>query len=75
MTPASSPRARPVVVLREVVDDDLPVFFAHMSDPESVRVAAFAAEDPADRVRFDTLPQALKEQGRPHRPGSVPRAT
>ncbi|MFC0849026.1 GNAT family N-acetyltransferase [Streptomyces noboritoensis] len=53
MTPASSSRARPVVVLREVVDDDLPVFFAHMSDPESVRVAAFAAEDPADRVRFD----------------------
>ncbi|MFD9485987.1 GNAT family N-acetyltransferase [Streptomyces sp. NPDC059991] len=54
MTLASSSHARPAVVLREVRDDDLPVFFTHMSDPESVRVAAFAAEDPTDRARFAT---------------------
>ncbi|GAA1368531.1 GNAT family N-acetyltransferase [Streptomyces beijiangensis] len=39
--------------LREVEDADLPVFFGHMSDPESNRMAAFTAEDPTDRARFD----------------------
>ncbi|MDQ1039497.1 RimJ/RimL family protein N-acetyltransferase [Streptomyces sp. V3I8] len=40
-------------VLREVHDSDLPVFFRQMNDPESVRMAAFTAEDPADRDAFD----------------------
>lgn len=63
MTSTPAAHARPAVVPREVLDEDLPVFFSQMSDPESVRVAAFAAEDPTDRVRFDALPQALEEQG------------
>ncbi|MER7727131.1 GNAT family N-acetyltransferase [Streptomyces sp. NPDC096323] len=41
------------VSLREVRDTDLPLFFAWMSDPESVRTAAFTSEDPADRHTFD----------------------
>ncbi|MEW2165306.1 GNAT family N-acetyltransferase [Streptomyces sp. NPDC007084] len=41
------------VRLREVEDGDLPVFFAHMNEPEGVRMAAFTAEDPSDRARFD----------------------
>ncbi|MGW7361686.1 GNAT family N-acetyltransferase [Streptomyces sp. NPDC054802] len=41
------------VVLREVRDSDLPVFFRHMSDPESNRMAAFTSEDPTDRAAFD----------------------
>ncbi|MFD1659780.1 GNAT family N-acetyltransferase [Streptomyces caeni] len=41
------------IVLREVHDSDLPVFFRQMSDPVAVRMAAFAPEDPADRSRFD----------------------
>ncbi|MEV4685157.1 GNAT family N-acetyltransferase [Streptomyces kurssanovii] len=41
------------VVLREVQDSDLPVFFRHMSDPESNRMAAFTSEDPTDRAAFD----------------------
>lgn len=41
------------VVLREVRESDLPVFFSHMSDPESNRVAAFTREDPTDRASFD----------------------
>ncbi|MCZ4120921.1 GNAT family N-acetyltransferase [Streptomyces sp. H39-S7] len=41
------------VTLREVHDSDLTVFFAHTSDPEGVRMAAFTAEDPADRAGFD----------------------
>jgi RimJ/RimL family protein N-acetyltransferase len=41
------------VVLREVEDSDLPVFFRHMSDPESNRMAAFTSEDPTERAAFD----------------------
>jgi RimJ/RimL family protein N-acetyltransferase len=41
------------VALREVHDSDLPVFYRQMNDPESLRMAAFTAEDPADRNTFD----------------------
>ncbi|MFG2623430.1 GNAT family N-acetyltransferase [Streptomyces sp. NPDC048473] len=41
------------VALREVRDSDLSLFFAFMSDPESVRTAAFTSEDPTDRHAFD----------------------
>ncbi|MEV0227598.1 GNAT family N-acetyltransferase [Streptomyces sp. NPDC050704] len=41
------------VVLREIHDSDLPVFFRQMMDPESVRMAAFTAKDPTDRDAFD----------------------
>lgn len=41
------------VSLRPVQDSDLPLFFVWMSDPESVRTAAFTVEDPADRHAFD----------------------
>ncbi|MFI9612257.1 GNAT family N-acetyltransferase [Streptomyces sp. NPDC052023] len=41
------------VTLREVRDGDLPVFYAHMTDPEGNLMAAFTAEDPSDRARFD----------------------
>ena len=41
------------VVLREVHDSDLPVFFRQMNDPEAVRMAAFTPEDPGDRDVFD----------------------
>lgn len=33
------------VVLREVVDSDLPIFFEHQRDPEAVRMAAFPSRD------------------------------
>jgi len=36
------------VVLREVVDSDLPIFFEHQRDPEAVRVAAFPSRDHDD---------------------------
>ncbi|MCX4848747.1 GNAT family N-acetyltransferase [Streptomyces sp. NBC_00893] len=41
------------IALREVRADDLPLFFVFMSDPESVRTAAFTSEDPSDRHAFD----------------------
>jgi RimJ/RimL family protein N-acetyltransferase len=42
-----------VVALRPVEDSDLDAMFRQMRDPESVRMAAFTAEDPDDRDRFD----------------------
>ena len=33
------------VVLREVVDSDLPIFYEHQRDPEAVRMAAFPSRD------------------------------
>ncbi|MFC3576131.1 GNAT family N-acetyltransferase [Streptomyces yaanensis] len=41
------------IVLREVHDSDLPVFFRQMNDPVALWMAAFTPEDPADRDRFD----------------------
>ncbi|WP_407566986.1 GNAT family N-acetyltransferase [Polymorphospora sp. A560] len=41
------------VALRPVDDSDLDALFEQMRDPESVRMAAFTAEDPDDRAAFD----------------------
>lgn len=41
--------AKGQVELREVTEDDLPIFFEHQLDPEANRVAAFTDRDPADR--------------------------
>jgi RimJ/RimL family protein N-acetyltransferase len=38
--------------LRDVVDDDLPIFFEHQLDPDANTMAAFTAKDPADRKAF-----------------------
>ncbi len=43
-----------VVALRPVEDGDLDALFDQMRDPESVRMAAFTADDPDDRDAFDT---------------------
>ncbi|MFE7194329.1 GNAT family N-acetyltransferase [Kitasatospora sp. NPDC057541] len=48
------------VTLREVRDGDLPVLFAQTSDPEGIRLAAFTAEDPSDRVWFDAHWERLR---------------
>lgn len=40
------------LMLREVADEDLPIFFEHQRDPEAVHMAAFTAKDPADRSTF-----------------------
>lgn len=40
------------VVLRDVVEADLPIFFAHQQDPAAVRMAAFTAKDPSDWEAF-----------------------
>jgi RimJ/RimL family protein N-acetyltransferase len=41
------------VTLRPVEQADLDVLFEQMRDPESVRMAAFTADDPDDRAAFD----------------------
>ena len=40
------------VTLREVSEEDLPVFFENESDPEAVYMAAFTRKDPGDREAF-----------------------
>ena len=42
-----------LIALRPVEDSDLDAIFDQRRDPESVRMAAFTAEDPADRSVFD----------------------
>jgi RimJ/RimL family protein N-acetyltransferase len=39
--------------LRPVVPSDLELFFRHQADPVAVRMAAFTAEQPGNRARFD----------------------
>ncbi len=45
-------RPLPEIVLRPVVPDDLPVFFAHQRDPAAVHQAAFTTADPDDEAAF-----------------------
>jgi len=41
------------VMLRDVEETDLPIFFDYESDPTANYMAAFAAKNPADRGAFD----------------------
>jgi RimJ/RimL family protein N-acetyltransferase len=41
------------VALRPIDDSDLDALFEQRRDPESVRMAAFTAKDPDDRIAFD----------------------
>ncbi|CAM5689773.1 hypothetical protein SHIRM173S_06925 [Streptomyces hirsutus] len=43
----------PEIALRAVHDSDLPVFYRQSNDPQALRMAAFTAEDPADRRAFE----------------------
>jgi RimJ/RimL family protein N-acetyltransferase len=38
--------------LRNVVNDDLPIFFEHQLDPEANHMAAFTAKDPTNQEAF-----------------------
>jgi len=40
--------------LRNVVADDLPIFFEFQLDPEANRMATFTSKDPTGRQAFDT---------------------
>ena len=40
------------ILLRDVREDDLPIFFQQQLDPDANRMAAFTAKDPADRAAF-----------------------
>lgn len=42
------------VVLREVTDSDLPVFFGHLRDPQAAAMAAIADDHPNDQHAFET---------------------
>jgi RimJ/RimL family protein N-acetyltransferase len=40
------------VILRDVIDDDLPLFFEHQLDQEANFMAAFTVDNPADQEAF-----------------------
>lgn len=77
MTERTTPTAKVSaedVFLRPVEPSDVPIFFAHASDPEALRVAAFAPPPPADleayRARWlrllssaDTLARTVVHEG------------
>ena len=44
--------SRHYLLLRDVVEDDLPQFFDFQLDPEANHMAAFIARDPTDRDAF-----------------------
>ncbi|TMK76907.1 MAG: GNAT family N-acetyltransferase [Actinobacteria bacterium] len=46
--------------LREVIDEDLPIFFEHQRDPESNAMAAFPARD---REAFDAHWASWEQEG------------
>lgn len=41
------------IILREVIDSDLPFFFEQQRDPPAVHMAAFTAKDPQDKSAFE----------------------
>jgi RimJ/RimL family protein N-acetyltransferase len=41
------------ILLRDLVDSDMPIFFEHQLDPEANHMAAFTGGDPTDRAAFD----------------------
>lgn len=43
----------PTVTLRDVLPDDLPIFFQQQQDPDANYMAAFVSRDPSDRQAFD----------------------
>jgi RimJ/RimL family protein N-acetyltransferase len=40
------------VLLRDVTEDDLAIFFEQQLDPVAIQMAAFTAKDPADKTAF-----------------------
>jgi RimJ/RimL family protein N-acetyltransferase len=42
------------LILRDVIEADLPIFFEHESDPDAVYMAAFTAKDPTNRQAFNS---------------------
>jgi RimJ/RimL family protein N-acetyltransferase len=48
-----NPSSRVEVQLREISEEDLPIFFEQQRDPDANYMAAFTTKDPADRAAFD----------------------
>ena len=51
--PSDAPISSDHITLRPVENGDLPIFFAFEQDPVAIHMAAFTADDPADRAAFD----------------------
>jgi RimJ/RimL family protein N-acetyltransferase len=51
-----------VVSLREVVDEDIPIFFEQQLDPQANEMAAFTSRDPSDREAFERHWERLRSK-------------
>ncbi len=51
--PAKQPSGQYTITLRDVLSEDLPVFYLNQLDPLADEMAAFTAKDPTDRAAFD----------------------
>src|SRR5689334_3258034 len=54
VTGSNPDQMRHDVQIRDVREDDLPIFFEHQTDEEANHMAAFTAKDPTDREAFMT---------------------
>ncbi len=43
-----------MILLRKVMDNDLPNFFGHQEDPDANQMAAFTSRDPSDQEAFNS---------------------
>jgi hypothetical protein len=63
------------MILRNVTDEDLPIFFEHQRDPEALRMAAFPSrERDAFMIHWRTKVQCSRDAGGRRLPGSAVRA-
>lgn len=53
-----------IVQLRDVQDEDLPLFFEQQLDEDATYMAAFTAKDPSDREAFDAFWQRVRSDSR-----------
>ena len=51
------------LVIRDVVDDDVPRFFEQQSDPAAIHMVAFTAKEPADREAFTAKWDKIRGDG------------
>jgi len=51
------------VEVRDTTEADLPVFFEQQQDPDALHMAAFTAENPADREAFDSRWAKILQDG------------
>ena len=61
MTQPTPQPAPPPLILRDVIEEDLDIFFVQQLDPDANRMAAFTTKDPSDRAAFDAHWERIRQ--------------